>query len=602
MASEPILRLAVLLLVAQIPFESAYTWLGLTNLQWTFLLVAVSGAPILVKNWNRLASDRLVQAAALFISIQWMAAAFAPEFHTNAVKGAIRFTVGLAILVLFRCLTDRGPLYRIWAIASGLAAAYALADYAGLGVPWFFRDQEFYLGQVRRLSGSFEYPNTAAAYYAVSLPLVYWSSLRSLLKWVIIFMLWTALILTFSQGALVAVVLVLLAGGWQAALKMLGTGVAAYAILIPLNPYMFERIQSPAQNPTGAEYKIPWNKLHQQPGVADQIPIEIRNTGISTWRPAGLWHVGIAYRWLDTETEKFSDAPVLVTALPHNVSAGHSADVLVRFRTPPVPGKYLLAIELFSRDFDWFSRTGVRPALILADIEPSGAREVGVADLSSWYQRDEDERALTASVNRASLWRAALEMFKAHPFGVGPDNYRLQYGKYLGARRWDTHVYSNNLYLEILTGSGILGLAAFALMLATLRWRLEAGPLILAVFLVHGIVDVFLMTTPIYFAFWISLANVFPSSQRRGMLLLRVAPGRNELFGMLAPERRRIDERNTGPGDDGFRGLEGDSHVRPLRHAPHLIDVHFFNEPSGCKPIVQAWILSLEEQFVLVSR
>jgi len=114
MASEPILRITVLLLVAQIPFESAYTWLGLTNLQWTFVLVAVSGAPILVKNWKLLASDRLVQAAALFISIQWMAAAFAPEFHTNAVKGAIRFTVGLAILVLFRCLTDRGPLYRIW--------------------------------------------------------------------------------------------------------------------------------------------------------------------------------------------------------------------------------------------------------------------------------------------------------------------------------------------------------------------------------------------------------------------------------------------------------------------------------------------------------
>jgi len=84
--------------------------------------------------------------------------------------------------------------------------------------------------------------------------------------------------------------------------------------------------------------------------------------------------------------------------------------------------------------------------------------------------------------------------------------------------------------------------------------------------------------------------------------LLRMPPGRNELFGMLAPERRRINERNSGPGDDGFRRLNDDSHVRPLRHAPHLIDVHFFNEPSGCKPIVQAWKLSLEEQFVLVSR
>jgi len=42
---------------------------------------------------------------------------------------------------------------------------------------------------------------------------------------------------------------------------------------------------------------------------------------------------------------------------------------------------------------------------------------------------------------------------------------------------------------------------------------LEAGCLILVVFLVHGLVDVFLMTTPIYFAFWISLANVSPDAK-----------------------------------------------------------------------------------------
>jgi len=111
------------------------------------------------------------------------------------------------------------------------------------------------------------------------------------------------------------------------------------------------------------------------------------------------------------------------------------------------------------------------------------------------------------------LWRAAIEMFKAHPFGVGPDNYRLQYGKYLGALRWDTRVYSNNWYLEILTESGIVGLADLVLMMVSVRWRLEAGSLILVVFLVHGLVDVFLMTTPIYFAFWISLANVSPDAK-----------------------------------------------------------------------------------------
>src|SRR5206468_12714125 len=112
---------------------------------------------------------------------------------------------------------------------------------------------------------------------------------------------------------------------------------------------------------------------------------------------------------------------------------------------------------------------------------------------------------LTASVPRSSLWRAALKMFAAHPFGVGPDNYRLQYGKYLGASSWNTQIYANNLYLELLTGSGFLGLGAFALMILAMQWRADAACLAAAVFLVHGLVDVFLMTTPIYFAFWIVL-------------------------------------------------------------------------------------------------
>src|SRR3989454_2802767 len=506
MTAEPILQIAILLLVAQIPFEVAYTWLGLTNLQWTFVLVGLTGVPLAFKNWRHLASDRLVHAAALFVAIQWAAAAYAPEFRSNALKGAIRFTAGFVILALFRCLSDQGRVYRIWAIASGVAAAYALAAYAGFGVPWLFRDQEFYLGQIRRLSGSFEYPNTSAAYYAISLPVLYWSSLRPILKWAVIVMLWTALILTFSKGALVAAAVVLLAGGWKVLVKMLGTAIAAYAVLWPFNPYIFAIMHAADQNPIAVEYKIPWNKLRQQPDVYDQIPIQIRNTGVSTWRASGLWRIGIAYRWLHTETEKFLGGPALVTALPHDVRASESAEALVRFQTPSVPGEYLLVVELFSGDFDWFSRMGVRPALITAGIRPFSEREVANADLSSWYNRGVDPGAITASVDRASLWRAALGMVKTHPFGVGPDNYRLEYGRYLGAERWDTNIYSNNLYLELLTGSGILGLAAFVLMLARVRWSVGPATLALAIFLIHGLVDVFLMTTPIYFAFWISLA------------------------------------------------------------------------------------------------
>ena len=157
---------------------------------------------------------------------------------------------------------------------------------------------------------------------------------------------------------------------------------------------------------------------------------------------------------------------------------------------------------------DPFSQTGVTPLLIEADIQPSVTRWAGQADLSEWYRYGQNAgNNITASVPRSSLWQAAAKMFAEHPLGVGPDNYRLEYGKYLGASHWDTRIYSNNLYLEILTGSGILGVAAFGLVMLSVRWRLEPACLSIAVFFVHGLVDVFLMATPIYFAFWILMGN-----------------------------------------------------------------------------------------------
>jgi len=40
-------------------------------------------------------------------------------------------------------------------------------------------------------------------------------------------------------------------------------------------------------------------------------------------------------------------------------------------------------------------------------------------------------------------------------------------------------------------------------MVMSIRPRATAAYLALVVFLVHGLVDVFLMTTPVYFAFWV---------------------------------------------------------------------------------------------------
>src|SRR5689334_22176201 len=60
--------------VAQIPFEIRFTFLGLSNLQWTFVVLAASSAHLLLQNRNRLLHDRLIQFALLFVAIQWAAA------------------------------------------------------------------------------------------------------------------------------------------------------------------------------------------------------------------------------------------------------------------------------------------------------------------------------------------------------------------------------------------------------------------------------------------------------------------------------------------------------------------------------------------------
>src|SRR5262249_42439614 len=154
----------------QIPFEFRATFLGLSNLQWTFILLILVSIPDLFANWKVRLSDRFVWATAIFVATQWLATLYAPAFQTNVLKAAVRFTAGFLLVFL----TCRPIPTRIWAVASAAAAFYALADYVGLGWPALFRTEEFYIGQVHRLSGSFEYPNTAVAYFAMSLPLAWW--------------------------------------------------------------------------------------------------------------------------------------------------------------------------------------------------------------------------------------------------------------------------------------------------------------------------------------------------------------------------------------------------------------------------------------------
>jgi O-antigen ligase len=119
--------------------------------------------------------------------------------------------------------------------------------------------------------------------------------------------------------------------------------------------------------------------------------------------------------------------------------------------------------------------------------------------------------------SRPELWRAALAIAAEHPWrGVGPDNFRQVYGTYVGSTRWDARVHANSMYLELLSGAGVPGLAALLGVLGAagvVLWRrvqrsvhepsgvhaaAAAGMAWWLVVAGHGFVDAFLSFTPIY--------------------------------------------------------------------------------------------------------
>jgi O-antigen ligase len=100
------------------------------------------------------------------------------------------------------------------------------------------------------------------------------------------------------------------------------------------------------------------------------------------------------------------------------------------------------------------------------------------------------------------------------------------YGAYIGDVRWDPRVHANNMYLEVLAGGGVIGLASLLWLVAAsgyalwIRWS-RATPLVapaaaafaatwLAI-TTHGMVDSFLSFTPTYVTFAIVAGLAFSS-------------------------------------------------------------------------------------------
>jgi hypothetical protein len=494
-------RTLLLITIALLPFELYVLPPDPSVLQLLFISIAAVAAPLFIRNWRSLLTDQLVVAALALAGVYWITALTGVD-TSNAVKAAIRVSCGVALMIVWIIVGKTGPLRKIWACAAVAAAVYGLLDYAGVGVPALFRSTEYFVGDVQRLSGSFEYPNTAAAYFAMSLPIV--ASVSSVLTAPV----WAALILTYSRGALLAVALmvagVAIASRSVRTAKPLAVGIAVFAVLSAFRPFLIEGLRpTHTTERIAAKYELPFNRVRLDTNAVGVLPVAVRNTGSAEWPNAAL-----SYHWYDAERRRIVYTAEILTPLPAVVRANELVQVDASFRTPSKPGFYLLSWDVRQND-RWFSiAAGVIPGVVEATIETGATEWRGNGDLRRWYRTDRPP-AMDASVSRRDLWTAAWRLFMKHPLvGVGPDGFRLHYGQALGQSAWDSNIRSNSLYLELLSGSGLLGLLAFAVMLIAVRWNAQPALIGVLVFLVHGLVDVFLMTTPIYFAFWILLGQV----------------------------------------------------------------------------------------------
>jgi len=243
------------------------------------------------------------------------------------------------------------------------------------------------------------------------------------------------------------------------------------------------------------------------------IDVRATNTGRVTWQPRAESPFRASYHWLDRDTDRVVQYDGARTELPADIPPGAGVDLAMQVRAPDKPGHYRLAWDLVQEHRLWFStESGASLTWTTVDVVPG----VAVARPLAVGRGPRVVPPQVVVLGRLTLWRAALGIFAAHPFlGVGPDNFRLTYGPYVGQANPDPRVHSNSMYLEWLTGAGLVGLFVFSWML----WRAEhvmrvtrgwlphstsslyagvaaAGVAVLA----HGVLDSFLTFTPTYVA------------------------------------------------------------------------------------------------------
>jgi hypothetical protein len=301
-------------------------------------------------------------------------------------------------------------------------------------------------------------------------------------------------------------------GGWDsghARLAALAVILVALTMLSRSPQMLVSRISNElSQDWYGASYEVP-SSLTLRPDSFNDVDVKLSNSGWLPWQSTTPPVFALSYHWLTADTEEVVLYDGLRTPFAQPVEPGDEVRLQARVRAPGYPGSYLLIWDVVQEHRTWLSIEGVYPGHTLVSVEGEA--------VSPPLQARGRMPSGTMRMPRRVLWDTALDISRERPLlGIGPDNFRLTYGPRLGLSTWDTRVHANNMYLEVLVGTGVVGLA-MVLWLAvggvrstvhlvasadaramTIVGATTAACLAIAV---HGVVDSFLTFTSTYVVF-----------------------------------------------------------------------------------------------------
>ena len=542
----PFLFLLAALLAA--PFELlapliSVPWQSFTNLEVVCILAFVTwGVRCLRSHQIPALQASLTLPLLLLLGTLGLSAVFAVK-GPEAYRFTGRFAAGLLIYFLVSDMVST-RLRLVW-VMSAAALSAAIVGLVGtleyFQIPWLlaaldrFRESPFYLTSLIRVSSTLQYPTIASMYLEIAfgwvMGLFTLSVRQKKLTWavalgVILVLTGTCIFLTLTRSgtATLAVMLVSVTAFWYrrnrfdrvvAALIVVGLAlVTIFGALLVRTSYSLRWLEPNVSRWYLAAYEAPAQLTLPAERVVE-IGVTVTNKGKATWNSSAQTPLRLSYHWMSAENNKVLLFEGLRTAVAGPLAPGESVLIQARVQTPSPPGDYHLAWDMLLEHRFWFSYEYSPLEMTKVKVLPSA--EAGPVEALTPRPFPQPRFHLS----RLELWWSALKMLAQNPvLGVGPDNFRLLYGKAAGLQAWDRHYHANNLYIELVLSAGLLGGTLFLWFLWRLcrflgtacRTAVTADlPLVLGFstsivgVMLHGLFDSFLAFTPTYVMIWTAI-------------------------------------------------------------------------------------------------